>query len=186
MPAALNMPPGSARTSCSTGWTGSTSTRSTAARRRRRSARRSTSPTRRSSTRVNYNTSPERLHRFVARVFNPCSFMGQHGLKTRATFAIVGLAIVAVFAVPARAADDADFFPIMAWNHAPSDPAVLKKMAECGLTMAGFVYTKDLDAVRAAGMKGIVWDPRCANYDWSNVDAAKARENITSLVKEVN
>jgi len=93
--------------------------------------------------------------------------------------------IIGLLNAPARAADD-DFFPIMAWNHAPSDPAVLKKMAECGLTVAGFVYPKDLDAVHAAGMKGIVWDPRCASYDWSNVDAAKARENITSLIKEVN
>jgi hypothetical protein len=78
------------------------------------------------------------------------------------------------------------FFPIMAWNHAPSDPAVLKKMAECGLTVAGFTYPKDLDAVHAAGMKAIVSDPRVGGYDWTNVDGKKARENVASLVKEVN
>ena len=45
--------------------------------------------------------------------------------------------------LPARAADapraEQPFFPLMAWNHAPNDPAVLKKMRDCGLTVAGFV-----------------------------------------------
>ncbi|MGB7159555.1 MAG: hypothetical protein WBD40_15925 [Tepidisphaeraceae bacterium] len=85
---------------------------------------------------------------------------------------------------PKSAADP--FFPIMAWNHAPADPAVLKRMAECGLTVAGFAYAKDLDAIHAAGMRAIVSDPRVGGYDWQNVDAAKARENVASLVKEVN
>jgi len=83
------------------------------------------------------------------------------------------------------AAADEGFFPIMAWNHAPADPAVLAKMRECGLTVAGFVSPKNLDLVQAAGMKAIVSDPRVGDYDWTNVDAAKARKNVESLVTEV-
>ena len=83
-------------------------------------------------------------------------------------------------------ADEASFFPIMAWNHAPADEAVLKKMRDCGLTVAGFVTKDNLDRVHAAGMKAIVNDPRVGNYDWANVDAATARKNVTSLIAEVN
>ena len=86
----------------------------------------------------------------------------------------------------ASAKEEDTFFPIMAWNHTPSDPAVLKKMAECGLTVSGFAYAKDLDAVHAAGMKAIVHDARVGGYDWQNVDEKKARENVAALVKEVN
>ena len=78
-----------------------------------------------------------------------------------------------------------NFFPIMAWNHAPNDPAVLKKMRECGLTVAGFVATSALDACHAAGLKAIVSDNRSANYDWTNVDDKVARTNIASLVAQV-
>lgn len=78
-----------------------------------------------------------------------------------------------------------NFFPIMAWNHAPNDPAVLKKMRDGGLTVAGFVATSALDACHAAGLKAIVSDNRSANYDWTNVDDNIARSNITSLVKQV-
>jgi len=59
-------------------------------------------------------------------------------------------------------------------------------MHECGLTVAGFVNPKHLDLVHAAGMKAIVTDPRVGGYDWTNVDAAKARENVKTLVTEVN
>src|SRR4051812_42638514 len=95
------------------------------------------------------------------------------------------LALLALVPTVTHAADDPAFFPIMAWNHAPSDPAVLKKMHDCGLTVAGFVSAKDLDAVQAAGMKAIVSDPRVGNYDWQKVDAAAARKNVESLVAEV-
>ncbi|MEO7297211.1 MAG: hypothetical protein ABI042_01395 [Verrucomicrobiota bacterium] len=78
-----------------------------------------------------------------------------------------------------------NFFPVMAWNHAPNDPAVLKKMRECGLTVAGFANPSTLDACQAAGLKAVVNDPRCGDYDWPNVDDNKARTNIASLVGEV-
>lgn len=77
------------------------------------------------------------------------------------------------------------FFPLMAWNHAPSDDATFRKMRECGLTVAGFVSPKDLDLCHAAGLKAIVSDPRVAGYDWMNVDDATARRNVSSLVSEV-
>jgi hypothetical protein len=97
---------------------------------------------------------------------------------------LVSFCVCAV-SVHADEKPDPNFFPIMAWNYIPPDPAVMKKLHDCGFTVAGFVYAKDLDAVQAAGMKAIVSDPRCGGYDWANVDEAKARENIQSLVKEV-
>ncbi|WP_040547274.1 hypothetical protein [Pedosphaera parvula] len=75
-------------------------------------------------------------------------------------------------------------FPVMAWNSAPNDPAVLKKMKECGLTVAGFVAPGTLDACQAAGLKGIVWDARTMGYDWTKVDANVARSNVASVVAE--
>jgi hypothetical protein len=83
-------------------------------------------------------------------------------------------------------AEEADFFPVMAWNSPPADPAVLKKMKECGLTVAGFVAPAGLDLVHAAGMKAIVSDARVSDYDWRKVDASAARTRVESLVAEVD
>jgi hypothetical protein len=79
-----------------------------------------------------------------------------------------------------------NFFPIMPWNSPPNDPAVLKKIHECGFTMAGFVSAKQLDACQQAGLKAIVSDPRTSGYDWGSVDAHQAETNVASLVAEVN
>lgn len=87
--------------------------------------------------------------------------------------------------VSAATAPDTNFFPIMAWNWAPNDAAVLNKMHDAGLTVAGFVAPGTLDACQAAGLKAIVSDPRCADYDWQNVDEARARTNVASLVAQV-
>ena len=78
-----------------------------------------------------------------------------------------------------------NFFPIMAWNSVPNDPATLKRMHDAGLTVAGFVPPTGLDACQAAGLKAIVSDPRTSGYDWTKVDPAKARENVATLVAEV-
>lgn len=83
------------------------------------------------------------------------------------------------------ATSETNFFPLMAWNWAPNDPAILKKMHEAGLTVAGFVRAADLDACQAAGLNAIVSDPRTSEYDWANVDEAKARTNVASLVAQV-
>jgi hypothetical protein len=87
-------------------------------------------------------------------------------------------------AISATNQTEQPFFPVMAWNHAPNDIAVLKKMKECGLTVAGFVYPGTLDACQSVGLKGIVYDARTAGYDWTQVDATIARSNVTSLVAE--
>ncbi len=87
--------------------------------------------------------------------------------------------------ISAQLTADTNFFPIMAWNWAPKDPAVLQKMKEGGLTVAGFVAPDALDACQAAGFKAIVSDARTSGYDWANVDEAKARQNVESLVREV-
>ena len=87
--------------------------------------------------------------------------------------------------LPAPAPTDTNFFPIMAWNGAPKDPATFQKMRECGLTIAGFVPPAGLAACRAAGLKAIVSDARTSGYDWANVDEAKARKNVASLVAKV-
>jgi hypothetical protein len=82
--------------------------------------------------------------------------------------------------------DAGNFFPIMAWNHPPEDPAALRKMRECGITVAGFAPVRQLDAIHAAGMKAIVSDARVGGYDWTKVDPGEARKKVAELVKEVN
>ncbi len=76
------------------------------------------------------------------------------------------------------------FFPVMAWNSVGNDPAVLKQMKDCGLTVAGFVAPTTLDACQAAGLKAIVSDKRVSDYDWTQVKPEIARSNVTSLIAE--
>src|ERR1019366_1544483 len=106
-------------------------------------------------------------------------------MKLRLTSLGFGLLLTTCYGLPAGAAADTNFFPIMAWNWAPKNPAVLQKMRDGGLTIAGFVALDALDACQAAGLKAIVSDKRTSGYDWANVDEAKARENVASLVAEV-
>jgi hypothetical protein len=106
-------------------------------------------------------------------------------MKTHVACVSVGLLLTAWSSLFAQSAADTSFFPIMAWNWAPKDPAVLQKMKEGGLTVAGFVAPDALDACQAAGLKAIVSDARVSGYDWGNVDEAKARQSVASLVREV-
>src|SRR6266849_4203378 len=85
----------------------------------------------------------------------------------------------------ASATDGTNFFPIMPWNSPPNDPEVLKKIHDCGFTLAGFVPPSALDACAKAGLKAIVSDARVSGYDWANVDEAKAKTNAASLMAEV-
>src|SRR3954466_7812217 len=80
------------------------------------------------------------------------------------------LALLSTSSVQADDKPDPNFFPIMAWNNIPGDPAVMKKLHDCGFTVAGFVAAKDLDVANAAGLKAIVSDNRCGGYDWTKVD----------------
>src|SRR4051794_8179157 len=95
------------------------------------------------------------------------------------------MAILALGGLQAVAAEPAPFFPIMAWDGVPNDPAVLKKMHDCGLTVAGFVPPAALDACQAAGLKAIVSDQRVGGYDWQKVDAKQARKQVSELIHEV-
>jgi hypothetical protein len=106
-------------------------------------------------------------------------------MKFSLTSAGVGLLLISQCGFAAHALTDTNFFPVMAWNWAPKDPAVLQKMHECGLTVAGFVKPDALNACRAAGLKAIVSDPRVSGYDWGKVDEAIARQNLASLVAKV-
>lgn len=83
------------------------------------------------------------------------------------------------------ATQKADFFPVMAWDGPPNDPAVLRKMHECGFTVAGFVPPAALDNCNAAGLKAVVSDPRVGGYDWTKVDPVVAVARVAELVAEV-
>src|SRR5690242_14259544 len=97
----------------------------------------------------------------------------------------LGIAAIVFNGFAAERASETNFFPIMPWNSPPNDPAVLKKIHECGFTLAGFVAPSALDACAAAGLKAIVSDARASQYDWAAVDEAKARSNISNLVAQV-
>lgn len=77
------------------------------------------------------------------------------------------------------------FFPIMAWDNPPNDPAVLRRIRECGITVAGFVQPAALENCHLAGLKAIVSDARLSDYDWEKVDANAARARVTEVIGEV-
>lgn len=99
-------------------------------------------------------------------------------------FAVVNLLVAWAFTGLAAPATDTNFFPIMIHNGSSADPAVLKKMRDCGITIAGFATPAMLNAVKAAGLKAIVSDARVSGYDWTRVDDAVARKNVASLVAQ--
>jgi hypothetical protein len=100
------------------------------------------------------------------------------------TLLITGAAIP-VAAQEKQETKPTDFFPLMAWDGAPNDLAVLKEMRECGLTVAGFAPPAALDNCQAAGLKAIVSDPRVGGYDWTKVDSEQAKKQVTELVEQV-
>jgi len=96
-----------------------------------------------------------------------------------------GIAAITFNGLAAERVSETNFFPIMPWNSPPNDPAVLKKIRECGFTIAGFVPPSALGACDSAGLKAIVSDARTSEYDWAAVDEAKARSNVSNLVAQV-
>ena len=106
-------------------------------------------------------------------------------MKLRIASIGFGILLTTCRGLAAPEATDTNFFPIMAWNWSPKEPAALLKMREGGLTIAGFAAPDALDACRAAGLKAIVSDACVSDYDWGKVNEAKARNNIVSLVSEV-
>src|SRR5438445_8460507 len=91
---------------------------------------------------------------------------------------------VVLFALnwPVQSAEPTNIFPILPWNNPPDDPLVLKKIHDCGFTLVGFVPPSALDHCREAGLLAIVSDARASGYDWTAVDQAKARMNVSNLV----
>jgi len=79
---------------------------------------------------------------------------------------------------------DEDFFPILAWGGAPGDLSVLEGMAECGITVVGFVAPEHLDLVQQAGLKAIIRDSRASGYDFLNVNLSEVSANVVSLTQE--
>ncbi len=75
------------------------------------------------------------------------------------------------------------FFPVMPWNYVPNDKQVVQKIKECGFTVAGFAAPATLKTLQAAGLKGIVQDPKIYNYDWTKVDPKVARSNVVAAIK---
>jgi len=76
-------------------------------------------------------------------------------------------------------------FPIMAWGTAPSDISALNEMSECGLTIAGFTSSENLDLVNNAGLYAFIMDPRVSVYDFQKIDPDTMTDNVTSLVDEI-
>lgn len=102
-------------------------------------------------------------------------------MRIASLLALVWLLVAAAGGAPI----ETNFFPIMPWNGPPNDLEVLKKIHDCGFTIAGFVPPSALDNCQKAGLKAIVSDPRVSGYEWSKVDEAKARTNVASLIAEV-
>jgi hypothetical protein len=114
-----------------------------------------------------------------------CRYAAKIHLMRNPRLSLFAVLILCSAAASTSASSTNAIFPLMAWNWAPSDPAALKKMRDCGLTLAGFVPVKDLDLCKAAGLKAIVSDPRAHNYNWTDVNEQVARTNIEALVAEV-
>jgi len=100
-------------------------------------------------------------------------------------FSLVFLSVSLPTFAATQPAVETNFFPIMPWNTPPNDPEVLKRIHDCGFTLAGFVPPPALDNCQKAGLKAIVSDTRVSGYDWAKVDDGKARTNVASLVAEV-
>jgi len=98
-----------------------------------------------------------------------------------------GFALLLLLAFPllCPAEEPTAFFPVMAWDGIPNDAAAIKKMRDCGFTVAGFVPPAALDHCQAVGLKAIVSDARSSGYDWPSVDPKVARERVEALIKEV-
>jgi hypothetical protein len=108
----------------------------------------------------------------------------KHVLHTRGLLIVLVAMTFCAGAETARAAEEKPVFPVLTWDGVPADPAALIKMRECGINTLAFVPVGKLDAVRAAGLKGLVLDPRINGYNWASVDEATARKNVAEIVKE--
>lgn len=75
-------------------------------------------------------------------------------------------------------------FAVMPWDHAPSDPELLRGMKDAGMNMAGFCRAEDVERVQAAGLACILQDPRL-NYDWTRLPPEdQIRKTVADLAHE--
>src|SRR4051812_45918057 len=76
------------------------------------------------------------------------------------------------------------FFPIMAWSGVPDDPAALKQMRDCGITVVGPSPAKYLDVCASVGMQLLIDDPRAKNLGGANAGEPNVRKDLDSLIAE--
>jgi hypothetical protein len=106
-------------------------------------------------------------------------------MKLRARILVIAIGLVSFDALPIHAEESDVFFPIMPWNEVPDDAAIIRKIKDCGFTVAGFVSPEALETCGKAGIKGIVYDPRIYHHDWAKLDAATARQTALPAIVAV-
>jgi hypothetical protein len=75
-------------------------------------------------------------------------------------------------------------FPLMAWNtEIPGSLKLLRRVRDCGLTMAGFGDATVLENCHKAGLTMIVQDPLIFNNDWLAFDPAPVRIAVQRRVR---
>jgi hypothetical protein len=88
------------------------------------------------------------------------------------------------------AADDGRLSPddlaILPWSWLPGDRQALEDVKACGFNLAGFVRPEHLDAVAAAGLKAIVYDPAIhIRDDLAGLDDDALAERVKTAVDRV-
>ena len=77
-------------------------------------------------------------------------------------------------------------FAILPWGWTPSGNGVLEGIHRCGFNLAGFVQPGDLDAVAAAGLKGIVSTTSThVSDEMAALDGAEIDRRVQELVGQV-
>ena len=106
-------------------------------------------------------------------------------MKLIKTILFLAAGFVSFAGVRVEGASSDAFFPIMPWNEVPNDRATIDKIKECGFTIAGFVSPEALKTCRKAGIKGIDYDPRIYQNDWTTLDAQTARQKALLAILAV-
>ncbi len=88
-------------------------------------------------------------------------------------------------------AEALNFFPLLPWDWLRGCEGVIsvdevaRGMAECGLTVAGFVKPEDLGVCEKYGLAALVYDPRISGYHWKDVNPEEAEKRVKAAVLEV-
>jgi len=77
-------------------------------------------------------------------------------------------------------------FAVLPWSWITGDNATFTELRECGFNLAGFVKPEALDAVRRAGLKGIVFDEENhVTNAGAQLDETEIGRRVDALVKRV-